>query len=248
MNIIEQLLTGLFVFLLFGLCIFVHELGHFLVAKWRGLYIVAFSIGFKKIWAFKRGGVEYRIGALPFGGYVDLPQLEPGAAEILTPDGKPLPPAKPSDRILAALAGPLFNILFGALIGIVLWIHGIPLDSPKMRSFEVSYVDEESPEYKAGLRKGDIVYEINGKKFYKNWSGIVEDILFTIGDVTLSVKRGQQDIKIQYTPAVNTKQGKLDKIAYPFFKPKVPLVVNRFKKSSPAEKAGMQKNDMIIAI
>ncbi|HRR06897.1 MAG TPA: site-2 protease family protein, partial [Victivallales bacterium] len=70
------LYSGLFVFFAVGLCIFIHELGHFLVAKWRGLHIIAFSIGFKKIWSYKYKGVDYRIGCIPFGGYVELPQID----------------------------------------------------------------------------------------------------------------------------------------------------------------------------
>ncbi len=248
MNVIHNILTGLFVLVSFGLCIFVHELGHFLAAKWRKLYIVAFSIGFKKVWSFRRGGVEYRIGMLPFGGYVELPQLEPGSESIMTSEGTPLPVAKPIDRIITAFAGPLFNIFFGIIIGTFLWIHGIPQDTPKMRSFEVASVDEESPEYKAGLRKGDIVYEINGKTFHKNWSGVVEDIIFTVGDVTLSVKRDGSDVPVKYRPIENSKLGKVEKIAYPFFKPKVPLIINKFKKDSPAEKAGLLKNDVLVEI
>ena len=68
----------LFVLVFFGLCIFVHELGHLVVALWRGLHVERFSIGFgKKIWGVTRNGVEYIVSALPFGGYVALPQLEP---------------------------------------------------------------------------------------------------------------------------------------------------------------------------
>ena len=58
------------------MCVFVHELGHFLVAKWRGLHIIAFSLGFKKAWGKKINGVDYRIGWIPAGGYVDLPQID----------------------------------------------------------------------------------------------------------------------------------------------------------------------------
>ena len=79
-----------FMVFFFGFCIFIHELGHFLAAKWRGLHVIAFSIGFRKIWSKKIGGVEYRIGWIPFGGYVEIPQVD-ASGEALDEDGKPLP-------------------------------------------------------------------------------------------------------------------------------------------------------------
>ena len=116
----------LFVAFFFGMCIFVHELGHFLVAKWRGLHVDAFSIGFKKIWSKKINGVEYRIGCLPLGGYVELPQVDAATNEPKAADGTPLPPAKPLDRLLTAAAGPICNIIFGLILGCIVWAVGIP--------------------------------------------------------------------------------------------------------------------------
>ena len=73
-----------------GFCVFIHELGHFLAAKWRGMHIVAFSIGFKKAWSKTVNGIDYRIGWLPFGGYVDLPQIDTTQEKIVTEDGREL--------------------------------------------------------------------------------------------------------------------------------------------------------------
>ena len=157
---LEALKVFLFVFIFFGLCIFIHELGHFLAAKWRGLHIVAFSIGFKKIWGFKHNGIEYRIGCIPCGGYVDLPQID-ATGEPKDENGNPLPRAKPIDKIITAAAGPLFNILFGILLGCVVWYYGISQDTPKMKTITVAEVDKYSPEYTAGLRPGDVITAIN---------------------------------------------------------------------------------------
>ena len=115
LDILSIIGAVLFMVFFFGFCIFIHELGHFLAARWRGLTVTAFSIGFRKIWSKKIGDVEYRIGYLPFGGYVEIPQLDGNCGEdgnVKTEDGKVYPHAKPLDRIIAVFAGPLFNILF----------------------------------------------------------------------------------------------------------------------------------------
>ena len=162
----------LFVVFFFGMCIFVHELGHFLAARWRGLHVDAFSIGFKKVWAKKINGVEYRIGCLPLGGYVELPQVDSSEETPHAADGTELPRAKPLDRILTAAAGPIFNILFGLALGCVVWWWGIPQDTPKMRTIEVAVINPDSPEYRAGLRAGDQIVKLNGKPFFLSWKNV----------------------------------------------------------------------------
>jgi len=236
-----------FMVIFFGLCIFIHELGHFLAAKWRGLHIVAFSIGFKKIWWKKINGVEYRIGWIPVGGYVDLPQIDSTAEELKDEQGNPLPRAKPLDRMIVAFAGPLFNMLFGLLLGIVIWVHGLPQDTPSLTEIKVESVQENSPEWNAGLRKGDVIYALNGERFDTTWNGFINKILFTIGDVTLSIRRDGQDLKITYKPAVNKAVSPEEEIAYPFFFPEIPLYLYP-RRGSPAEKAGIRKGDRLMLL
>jgi len=98
----------LFVVFFFGMCVFSHELGHFLAGRWRKLHIDAFSIGFRKVWGKKINGVEYRIGCIPLGGYVELPQIDATGEVPHAADGTELKRAKPLDRIITAFAGPLF--------------------------------------------------------------------------------------------------------------------------------------------
>ena len=76
-----------FVFIAIGFCIFSHELGHFLAAKWRGLHVDAFSIGFKSFWKKKYKGVEYRLGWIPVGGYCEIPQIDAADEEPKAADG-----------------------------------------------------------------------------------------------------------------------------------------------------------------
>lgn len=246
-DILLKIGAAAFMVIFFGLCIFIHELGHFLAAKWRGMHIVAFSIGFRKVWWKKINGVEYRIGWIPVGGYVDLPQIDSTADELKDEQGNILPKAKPLDRMIVAFAGPLFNMLFGLLLGIVIWIHGLPQDTPSLTEIKVESIQENSPEWKAGLRKGDVIYALNGERFDTTWNGFVNKILFTIGDVTLSVRRGKDDLKISYKPAVNKSVSPTEEIAYPFFFPEIPLYLYP-RSGSPAEKAGIRKGDRLMTL
>ena len=245
-------MAGAFIFMVFffGSCVFVHELGHFLVAKWRGLHIDAFSIGFKKIWGKKINGVEYRIGWLPLGGYVELPQVDSARDEIKAADGTVLPPAKPLDRLLTAFAGPFFNVIYGLLLGCLVWWIGIPQDSPKMREIKVASIVEESPEYRAGLRAGDVIVKLNGRAFRKTWAEFTKDVLLSIGEVELEVERNKQRFFVRYTPAVNPdapEKLKYEKIAWPFFKPEIPIELYPGK-GSEAEKGGLRKGDLLVSV
>ena len=238
--------SAVFMVFFFGLCVFVHELGHFLVAKWRGFHVIAFSIGFKKAWGFHYKGVEYRIGWIPFGGYVEIPQID-ATGEAKDENGNVLPKGKPFDRILAVVAGPLFNILFGFLVACVIWYCGIPKDSPTLKTIEVAAIEKNSPEYNAGLREGDIITKINGKDVNYTWNDFIVEILVTIGDVKLEVQRGDKTFVISYKPIVNRKVSPADEIAYPFFMPKLPLKLYPVE-GSPAAKAGVKANDEIVSV
>ena len=245
-------MAGAFIFMVFffGSCVFVHELGHFLVAKWRGLHIDAFSIGFKKIWGKKINGVEYRIGWLPLGGYVELPQVDSARDEIKAADGTVLPPAKPLDRLLTAFAGPFFNVIYGLLLGCLVWWIGIPQDSPKMREITVASIVEKSPEYAAGLRKGDKIVKLNGREFRMTWAEFTKDILLSIGEVELEVVRDGKKYSVRYTPAVNPNAPgnlKYEKIAWPFFEPEIPIELYPAKNSE-AEKGGLRKGDLLVSV
>lgn len=239
-----------FVFLALGFCIFSHELGHFLAAKLMGLHIDAFSLGFRPFWRKKYRGVEYRLGWLPFGGYVELPQIDASDAVPKSSDGRELPKAKPAAKIVTAVAGPLFNIISGLLIGCIVWAVGIPQPTPKMREISVRSVPENSPEYRAGLRKGDVIVKINGEEFFDTWQKFVEKILYTINDVTLEVKRNGKVLQISYIPEENPNApgtAGREKFAYPFFTPLIPVKLYP-DANSPAEKSGIKPGDIVLSI
>ena len=250
-DVVLQILTvigsALFMIIFFGLCVFVHELGHFLAARMCGLHVIAFSIGFKKVWSKKINGVEYRIGCIPVGGYVDLPQID-ATGEAEDENGNKLPKAEPWKRIVTAFAGPFFNILFALLLGCVIWIFGLPQSSPKVQEFKVKTVQEDKPEYNAGLRPGDVIIELNGKKINSTWNEFSRDIMLTVGDVELTVRKPDGSTqKISYQPEVNRQIAPNAKAPYPFFTVEIPVTIVP-QKGSAAEKAGLKAGDRIVKL
>jgi len=171
MTILRYIFVALEVVLLFNLLIGVHELGHFLAAKWRGLKIDRFAIWFgKPVWKRKIGGVEYALGWIPAGGYVALPQM----ATMESIEGKPedttdapLPNASPLDKIIVAFAGPLFSFGLAVVFAFIVWGVGKPsneADNSTVIGWVAQTADngQPGPAWQAGLRPGDTILEIDG--------------------------------------------------------------------------------------
>src|SRR5437899_8274795 len=147
MHIARVILIILEVLVLFNLLIVVHEIGHFLAARWRGLYIEKFGIWFgKPIWKKTINGVQYSLGTLPFGGFVALPQLAPmdiieGKADM---DRAQLPKISALDKIIVAFGGPLFSFLLPTVFAAMLWVVGRPVSESEATTI-TGYVGPYSP-------------------------------------------------------------------------------------------------------
>src|SRR5436190_7891018 len=157
------------VLILFGAAVFMHELGHFVVARLCGMKVLEFAIGFgPKVFGWTRDGIAYTWRAIPAGGFVKLPQMV--TAETL--EGKAgeesLPPASAGSKILVAVAGPLMNVVFAFVIAVVLYFVGLPIAvNPPI----IGHVDEKSEEHKLGLREGDIIVQSDGK-MVRSWQDV----------------------------------------------------------------------------
>ena len=179
---------------LFNVTIFVHELGHFLAARWRGLYVDRFQVWFgKPIWKKEINGVVYGLGSIPAGGFVSLPQMAPmQSVEGESRHTGDLPPIKPLDKIIVAAAGPLFSVLMALAFAFIVWGIGRPLDLLETRS--VGWVKPDSPAERAGFQAGDEILKIDGQDMLA-WTGdlergIVENIKFSEHEkITFLVKR-----------------------------------------------------------
>lgn len=145
-------------FLLLGLLIFVHELGHFLVAKFFGVRVETFSLGFgKKILSYKKGETTYCVSLVPLGGYVKMYGDDP-SAEVPEAERARAFLYKPvSQRIAVVLAGPLMNLFFAIFIFTV--IAGVGEDQPGPF---VGDIAADSKAFEAGFRSGDKIVSVNG--------------------------------------------------------------------------------------
>ncbi|MBM4155476.1 MAG: RIP metalloprotease RseP [Lentisphaerae bacterium] len=183
---IAFVMTLAIVLVLFGATIFVHELGHFLVARWCGMVVETFSIGFgPALWKRKAGGVTYKIGAFPFGGYVALPQMDPEGGERETKEGdettkEPLPPVSPWKRIAVSAAGAVGNILLSvALAWVVYWV-GKP-SAPHERECTIGFVEAGGAAEAAGLAVGDRIVRALDRPV-ENWMDLMTHL--TLGSAT----------------------------------------------------------------
>ncbi|MGB3121584.1 MAG: site-2 protease family protein [Verrucomicrobiales bacterium] len=158
------------VLMVFNLMIVVHEWGHFLAARWRGLKVERFQIWFgKPLWKKTINGVQYGLGSIPFGGFVALPQMAPMEAmegKNLTDEEaqEVLPPISPLDKIIVAFAGPLFSfglaVLFAAIVALP-WVGKVVSDGAA--TTEVGYVGKGSPAEQAGIKPGDKILTMDGQ-------------------------------------------------------------------------------------
>jgi len=192
-NLLGNAWSIFLIVLFFGGSIFVHELGHFLAARRRGVKVERFSIGFgPKIFAWRgRDGVEYRLSWLPLGGYVALPQL----ADMASIEGESdtdtaaLPPISYATKIIVFAAGAFFNVLFAFFLATILWLVGQPT-SEDLSTTRIGYVASTitlpdnttvpSPAKEAGLRVGDTIRAIDGEKVH-DWSDLLQTLITSSG-------------------------------------------------------------------
>lgn len=255
-EIFYKILLIIVVIMMFNIMIFVHELGHFLAARWRGLQVDRFQIWFgKPIWKKEINGVQYGLGWIPAGGFVALPQM--AAMESIEGDnldGKPLPPVSPLDKIIVAIAGPVFSLLLAITAALAVWGLGKPQDA--LKSNVVGNIIAESPALGI-LLPGDKILEVDGEPV-KWFAGRVFDdirtrIMLTEGDsVDFTIERGGQ---------VQTVTTKFMIKETPFFKrralpqigmaPSRPAIITSFSKTKtpgPAERGGLMPADEIVAV
>lgn len=252
-TILQVILLIFVVLMIFNVIIFVHELGHFLAAKWRGLQIDRFQIWFgKPIWKKEIKGVQYGLGWIPAGGFVALPQMAPmEAIEGSTSDHAALPNITALDKIIVAFAGPLFSMLLALLSAVVVWEVGKPADFIPTQI--VGEVAKDSPAEKAGIQTGDKIIEINGKPvngFAGSLDSITENIILSKGkQIEFTVKRPGESQPLRLISEFKTEKTKWFQrsgLRQVGFGPEIDHIgIGYIEKGSPAEKAGFKEGDWL---
>lgn len=238
-------LTVFIVVALFGLTVFVHELGHFLVARLCGMVVDTFSIGFgPPLWQRKVGDVVYKIGVFPIGGYVALPQMDPGGALEHPGDAtaRPLPPASPGKRILVSFAGAAMNILLAFLIASGFYFFSEHKGEDRQRTV-VGFVRPDSRAEQAGLRVGDRILRINGEAV-RSWDDVL--INAALSDEARLDVAGADGIERTLTLATEPVPGHSGRTFAGVGKASPCLVIGT-EPASPAERAGVRRGDIIEA-
>ncbi len=241
MQVLSWVWVVVAVVLLFGAAVFVHEFGHFLVARRRGLKVEGFSIGFgPKIIGWRRDGIDYAWRWIPAGGYVKLPQMITSETLEGKAEGEPLPPVSPSSKILVALAGPLMNAVFAFLIAAVLFVVGLPV---RINPAIIGGVEAGSPEAKLGIRAGDRIIEVN-RHPVKSWEDAQMRAAMALTNVVPVAIEREGKIQTYYlrtrlNEEVGLKLLDLDPMTHP--------VIEVLSKGSAAEEAGLRKGDEVLS-
>jgi regulator of sigma E protease len=253
MDVLLSILTStLWVLLAITILVFVHELGHFLTAKYFGMRVERFSVGFPPtIFGRQYGDTEYAIGATPLGGYVKISGMIDESMDTDHVEKEPEPwefRAKPVwQRIIVISAGVIFNVILAVLIfGGIRWAEGetyIPA-----QNIEQVYVQEGSVAHDMGLRTGDHILEVNGKTF-ERFDQIASSSLVTADTLTVTVRRDGQTTRLVGPPDIITRLSRAQNdnnrgfgLGY------LPPLIGGVQSGSPADSMGIRPGDRILAI
>ncbi len=234
----ENLITNIPTFLFaLGVIVFVHEMGHFVVANFFGVRVLTFSLGFgRRLWGFNYKGTDCRISLIPLGGYVRM------GGEL--PEERTSNPTdflnKPRwQRILVYLAGPAMNVVLSVGLIAGAFMGGIHYQALQETSSVVGFVDPGTAAEAAGLQPGDRILEVDGQPMDK-WKDITF-VMTTSAEKTVSllVERDGTPFRTEITPDKHPKHA----YGEAGFYPEVRLRVAKLTPDSPAERAGFVIGD-----
>lgn len=246
-----------------GFCIFIHELGHFIAAKKRGLVADRFSIGFgPRLFGFRWKDTDFRLSLIPLGGYVSLPQL----ADMGRLEGgedasiNRLPPISYTDKMIVAVMGAVYNVLLALLISILLWIVGREeVKTTVIGGLATQIINSDGqqvpgPAHAAGLKSGDEIVQVDGRSI-NSWWKFQSALVTGVGReedgrpvVELDVLRDGREMEFTVYPELISSR----KVRYLGIHPETdefsgPIVMGLID-GMPAQAAGLLPGDRILKL
>ena len=252
MSILLNIIIGLFGL---GIVVFFHELGHFLAARFVKINVEAFSIGWGPPFLKKKiGGVEYRLGVFPVGGYCKMqgetnawektPEKDKSEMKVYAEDGSYME-ASPWKRIVVAAGGPFFNFILAIIIFAFIWGIGFEIYTVGNKIILASDViqDASFPADAAGMQTGDRIIKINGTDI--NYYHELQELISLNAEkpLLITVERDGRELPINITPAIDRSTGAGRIGIYSWIDPKIDTVTE----GSPAFMAGLRSGDIIVS-
>ena len=226
-----------------GVLVFVHEMGHYLMARRIGIRVLTFSLGFgPKLLTVRRGDTDYCISAIPLGGYVKMAGENPDDVRSGA-DDEFLSKTK-WERFQVLIMGPTMNIILAFVVMAVVLYQGADLPAYEEQPPIVGYVMEASPAEQSGIRVGDLILRIGGRPV-QTW----EELFVTVmpraeRELEVVLRRGLQEVTIQVTPEAQTQFQVGDLGVVPIMQPQILNVLT----GDPADLAGIRPRDVITAV
>ncbi|HVB99913.1 MAG TPA: RIP metalloprotease RseP [Candidatus Dormibacteraeota bacterium] len=225
-----------------GVMVLVHEWGHFIVARMCGVRVDVFSVGMgPRIWGFRRGATDYRVSALPIGGYVRMAGENPTDERTGAPDE--FLSKKRWQRALIILAGPTMNILLALIIATGMMMSGKGQPAFLKNRPQIAAVSKDSAAAQAGLRRGDVLLKVNGKRV-RTWDDAIWQSMFVMPKATIPVVVERDSRRVALSIKTSPDDSQTDLFGYPQQK----TFVGPVKAGLPAAEGGLKQGDQVISI
>ncbi len=239
-------MTILYFIIVLGVLIFIHELGHFILAKRAGIFVEVFSLGFgPRIIGFKGGDTDYRISAFPLGGYVKMHGEEPD--DEAGRDPRSFANKSVWARVKVILWGPLMNLMLCLALMPVVFMLGRSEPAFLSEPPKVIGVKSDSPAAGVGIEEGDLVVSVDGKSVAA-WDDVINKILLSPkGTLDLGIERNgailEKRVKVGELPEVKGGYLGIEPMLFIGAEPRIDGV----RKGGPAEVAGLKPGDLVVS-